>query len=115
VCLTTLEKVNPLAKGVQELVEKGFTGLSASPFNVSKHTKGVFKKATKLTKVAKASLSSPENHIEVVGVDPGQVSIYATVRADVTKPGPFDPASFKGSPSSFSSREYKHQSLARFS
>lgn len=44
VCLTTLDKVNPLAKGVQELVEKGFTGLSASPFNVSKHTKGVFKK-----------------------------------------------------------------------
>lgn len=65
--------------------------------------------------MAKASLSSPKNHIEVVGVDPGQVSIYATVRADVTKPGPFDPASFKGSPSSFSSREYKHQSLARFS
>lgn len=116
VCLTTLGKANPLAKGVQELVKKGFTGLSTSPFNVSKHSKGVFnKKVTKLNEVEKARLSSDENHIEVVGVDPGQVSIYATVRADVRKAGDFNPASFKGSPTSFSSREYRHQSLARFS
>ncbi|CAM9773254.1 unnamed protein product, partial [Ectocarpus sp. 12 AP-2014] len=56
--LTTLEKANPLAKGVQELVKKGFTGLSASPVSVPKHTKGVFTKATRLTKLAQASLSS---------------------------------------------------------
>lgn len=37
------------------------------------------------------------------------------MRADVRCPENFEHSSFKGSKSSFSSREYKHQSLARFS
>ena len=116
VCLSTISKANPIAKGVQELVKKGFTGLSDSRFKLSTRSKGVFdNKVAKLTKPERAGLCSPENHIEVVGVDPGQVSIYAMVRANITEPDKFDPTSFKGSSSSFSSREYRHQSLARFS
>lgn len=116
VCLSTISRANPLAKGVQELTKKGFTGLPDSPFRISTRSKGVFnKKVTKLTKAEKAGLRWEENHIEVVGVDPGQVSIYAMVRAVVSDPDEFDPTSFKGSSKSFSSREYKHQSLARFS
>lgn len=113
VCIATLAKTKPLPKGVKELVKKGFTGLSDIGLRFSKSSRGVFKKACKLTKADKSALS-PENHIEVVGLDPGQVSIYATVRANVTCPK-FESSSFKGSKSSFSSREYKHQSLARFS
>lgn len=116
VCLSTISRSNPIAKGVQELTKKGFTGLPDSPFRISTRTKGVFnKKVTKLTKAEKATLGSEGGRIEVVGVDPGQVSIYAMVRADITDPTAFDPTSFKGSRRSFSSREYKHQSLARFS
>lgn len=114
VCLSTLAKTKPLPKGVKELVKKGFTGLSDARLRFSKSSRGVFKKACKLTKAEKAMLSS-ENHIEVVGLDPGQVSIYATVRANVTRPNSLASSSFKGSKSSFSSWEYKHQSLVRFS
>lgn len=96
VCLSTISKANPMAKGVQELVKKGFTGLSDSPFRVSTRSRGVFdKRVTELTKAEKASLCSKENHIEVVGVDPGQVSIYAMVRADVKDQEKFDATSFK--------------------
>ena len=116
VCLSTISKANPIAKGIQELVKKGFTGLPDTPFRLDIRSKGVFdKKVKKITSTQQGSLRSEENHIEVVGVDPGQVSIYAMVRADITNPNKFDPTSFKGSQSSFASREYRHQSLARFS
>lgn len=114
VCVAIFAKTKPLPKGVKELVKRGFTGLSDVGLRFSKSSKGVFKKACKLTKAEKSVLSSTENHIEVVGLDPGQVSIYATVRADVTYPEAFAPSLLKGSKPSFSSREYKHQSLSRF-
>lgn len=114
VCLATLAKTKPLPKGVSELVKKGYACVQ-DKLKFSKSSKGVFKEAGKLTVAEKRVLSSDENHIEVVGLDPGQVSIYATVRADVRCPTTFEAASFKGSTSSFSSREYKHQSLVRFS
>lgn len=105
-----------MPKGVKELVKKGFDGLSGVGLKVFKSSKGVLKKACKLTVAEKSALSS-ENHIDVVGFDPWQVSIYATVRANVTcrpENSKFDSSSFKGSKASFSSREYRHQSLARF-
>ena len=77
--------------------------------------KGCFHEGFPFDKAKKAGLSSPENYIEVVAVNPRQVSIYATVRADIACPKTFQPSSFKDSKSSFSSREYRHQSLARFS
>ncbi|CBN80330.1 n/a [Ectocarpus siliculosus] len=114
VCLATLAKTNPLPKGVKELVKKGYASIQ-DKLRVSKSSKGVFKEAFPLYGTEKSRLSSPDNHIEVVGLDPGQVSVYATVRANITSPKTFEASEFKGSQSSISSREYKHQSLTRFS
>lgn len=119
VCLATLAKTEPLARGVKELAKKGYSSLPDVGLNFSRSSKGVFIKAKKLSVKEKSALST-ENSIEVVGLDPGQVSIYATVRAnvksaDVESSEGFTSSSFKGSKASFSSREYKHQSLSRFS
>lgn len=114
VCLATLSKTKPLPKGVKELVKKGYAPIQ-DRLRVSKSSKGVFKEACRLYGTEKTRLSSPDNHIEVVGLDPGQVSVYATVRANITSPDNFKPSAFKGSRSSISSREYGYQSLTRFS
>jgi hypothetical protein len=119
VCLATLAKTEPLPRGIKELVKKGYSSLPDVGLNFSRFSKGVFSKAKKLSNKEKSAMST-ENSIEVVGLDPGQVSIYATVRAnvisaDVTSPEGFTSSSFKGSKASFSSREYSHQSLSRFS
>ncbi|CAM9125041.1 unnamed protein product, partial [Sphacelaria rigidula] len=118
VCLATVAKTDPLPRGIKELVKKGYSSLPDVGLNFSRFSKGAFNKARKLSGKEKSALST-ENSIEVVGLDPGQVSIYATVRAnvtsaDVTSSEGFTSSSSRGSKASFSSREYRHQSLSRF-